>query len=51
MKDKKGIASYIFRVNELVNTIRGLGEEVNESIVVYKILRTLPKRFNPKISA
>ena len=28
-----------------------MGEEVEETIVVRKILRTLPKRFNPKISA
>ena len=34
-----------------MNIIRGLGEEVEETIVVRKILRTLPKRFNPKISA
>ena len=33
-----------------MNTIRGLGEEVEEAIVVQKIIRTLPKRFNPKIS-
>ena len=33
-----------------MNTIRVLGEEVEEAIVVRKILRTLPKRFNPKIS-
>ena len=51
MKDEEDIATYILCVVELVNTIRGLGEEVDESVVVHKILRTLPKRFNPKISA
>jgi hypothetical protein len=34
-----------------VNTIIGLGEEIEEYIIVQKILRSLPMRFNPKISA
>ena len=51
MKDEEDIATYILCVDELVNTIRGLGEEVDELVVVQKILRMLPKRFNPKISA
>ena len=51
MKDEDNIATYILRVDEIVNTIIGLGEEVDESIVVQKILRMLPKRFNPKISS
>ena len=51
MNEDEDIAAYILRVDQLVNTIRGLGEEVEETIVVQKILRTLPKRFNPKISA
>ena len=51
MKDEEDIATYILCVVELVNTIRGLGEEVDESVVVHKILRKLPKRFNPKISS
>ena len=33
-----------------MNTIRGLVQQVDEAIVVRKIPRTLPKRFNPKIS-
>jgi hypothetical protein len=34
-----------------VNAIIGLGEEIEESIIGQKILRSLPIRFNPKISA
>jgi hypothetical protein len=34
-----------------VNTIRGLGEEVDESMIVQKVLRSLPMRFDPKISS
>ena len=49
MNEYEYIASYILRVDKLVNTIIGLGEEDEEAIVVRKFLRTLPKRFNPKI--
>ena len=51
MNEDEDIAAYILRVDHLVNTIRGLGEEAEETIVVRKILRTLPKRLNRKISA
>jgi hypothetical protein len=34
-----------------MNTIRGLGEEVDESMVIQKVLRSLPMRFDPNISA
>jgi hypothetical protein len=33
-----------------VNAIIGLGEEIEEYIIVQKVLRSLPMRFNPKIS-
>jgi hypothetical protein len=33
-----------------VNAIKGLGEEVEESMIVQKVLRYLPMRFDPKIS-
>jgi hypothetical protein len=29
----------------------GLGEEIKEFVIVQKVLRTLPMRFDPKISA
>eukprot|EP00253_Pinus_taeda_P002313 PITA_02313 len=38
------------RVDETKNTLEGLGELVETKIVVRKILRTLPTRFNPKVS-
>jgi hypothetical protein len=34
-----------------VNAIIGLREEIEESVIVQKVLRYLPMRFNPKISA
>src|SRR3984957_1409119 len=33
-----------------MNAIIGLGEEIEESVIVQKVLRSLPMRFDPKIS-
>jgi hypothetical protein len=38
------------RVDEMVNAMRGLGETIDDSLLVQKILRSLPERFNPKVS-
>jgi hypothetical protein len=37
-------------VDEIVNIIRGLGEIIDEKFIVQIVLRSLPMRFNPKIS-
>jgi hypothetical protein len=34
-----------------VNPIIGLGEEVDESMVIQKVMRSLPMRFDPNISS
>ena len=51
MKEEENIAGYLQRVDEIVNTIRDLGEEVDEPKVVEKILRSLTARFDSKVSA
>jgi hypothetical protein len=51
MKEGEDITTYLMRVDEIVNTINGLGVEVDESMVVQKVLRSLPMRFDPKILA
>ena len=51
MEESKDIATYFLRIDEVVNTMRGLGEIVENVIIVQKILRSLPARFDPKISA
>ena len=38
-------------MDEIVNIIKGLGEKVDEQVIVQKILRSLPMRFDSKISA
>jgi len=50
MKEDEDIVAYFQRVDETTNTLEGLGELVETKIVVRKILRTLPTRFNPKVS-
>jgi hypothetical protein len=50
MKEDENIATYFLRVDEIVNAIIGLGEEIEESIIVQKVLRSLPMIFDPKIS-
>jgi hypothetical protein len=39
------------RVEELVNAMKSLSEKIEEPSLVLKILRSLPDRFNPKVSA
>eukprot|EP00253_Pinus_taeda_P031031 PITA_31031 len=50
MKEDDNIAAYFQHVDEITNTLEGLGEPVDEKTIIRKILRTLPGRFNPKVS-
>jgi hypothetical protein len=49
MKEDENIASYFLRVDETINAIKGLGEEMKETFIVQKVLRSLPMRYDPKI--
>jgi hypothetical protein len=49
MKDEENVAAYFLRVDEFVNTIRGLGEDIEESMIVQKVLRSLHLIFDAKI--
>jgi hypothetical protein len=51
MKEDENIAAYFLQVDETLNAILGLGEEIQESVIVQKLLRSLPMRFDPKISS
>jgi hypothetical protein len=51
MKEDENIAAYFLRVHETVNVIKGLGEEIKGSVVVQKILKSLPLKLDPKITA
>jgi hypothetical protein len=51
MKEDETIGKYFLRVEELVNAMKALGEKIEETFLVQKILRSLPDRFNSKVSA
>ena len=51
MNEKEDIATYLLRVDEVVNAIRGLGEKINESLAVQKVLRSLLLKYDAKVSA
>jgi hypothetical protein len=51
MKEDETFGKYFLRVEELVNAMKALGEKIEEPSLVQKILRSLPDRFNPKVSA
>jgi hypothetical protein len=51
MNEKEDIATYFLRVDEVVNAIIGLGEEIDESLVVQKVLRSLLFKYDAKVSA
>jgi hypothetical protein len=51
MNEKEDIATYLLRVDEFFNDIRGLGEDLDESLVVQKVLRSLLLKYDVKVSA
>jgi hypothetical protein len=50
MNEDEIVSKYFLRVEELVNSMKGLGEKIEESFLVHKILRSLLDKFNPKVS-
>jgi hypothetical protein len=51
MNEKEDIATYLLRVDEVVNVIKGLGEEIDELLVVQKVLRSILMKYDSKVSA
>jgi len=50
MLEDENITAYFQRVEEFDDTMKGLGEEMEEKVVVQNLLRSLPSKFNPKVS-
>lgn len=48
MSEDGNIEGYLHQVNDIVNTIRGIGEKIEESEFVRKMTRTLPNCYEPK---
>eukprot|EP00253_Pinus_taeda_P027208 PITA_27208 len=51
MYNDESVANHFLRVDEIVNCMKKLGEEVQEAVVVEKVLRSLSPRFESKVSA
>jgi hypothetical protein len=51
MKEEENIAEYFHRVDEVVNSMREAWEELTDKPIVQKILRSLPMRYDAKISS
>lgn len=51
MKEEENIASYFLWVDEAVNGIRGLREDMTNSVIMTKFLRTPPHQFDSKVFA
>ena len=50
MKDEENILEYFETIDNLINTIKGLGVQLPDDELVEKVLRTLPMAYNPKLS-
>ena len=51
MNEDEDVASFFLKVAKVVNNMKYLEETIEECVIVQKILRSLPSRFNPKVSA
>ena len=51
MKEEENIVEYLLRVDEIINSIRSIGGEIKEKDVVDKVLRTLPMKYDSKVSS
>ena len=51
MNDSEDINGFMNRVRGITNSLRGLGEVMSDANIVKKILRSLPEKFDSKVSA
>lgn len=40
MREEENVVAYFLRVDEVVNSCKGLGEKIEDNVVVQKILRS-----------
>jgi hypothetical protein len=50
LKDEENIEAYLLHVDEIVKIVKGIGEKLEEPMIVQKVLRSLPLIFNAKVS-
>ena len=51
MNEDEDVASFFLKVAKIVNNMKYVGETINECVIVKKDMRSLPSRFNPKVSS
>ncbi|XP_022870546.1 uncharacterized protein LOC111389800 [Olea europaea var. sylvestris] len=51
MKDDETFDEFYAKLNDIVNSSFNLGERILETKIVRKVLRSLPERFRPKVTA
>lgn len=50
MEEDKEIPQFNAKLSNLVNVMRSLGDDIPESKVIKKVLRSIPKSFKPKVT-
>ena len=51
MEDNENFDQFYFKLSDIVNSSFNLGEQISSSKIVQKILRSLPERFQAKVTA
>ncbi|KAJ0556958.1 putative RNA-directed DNA polymerase [Helianthus annuus] len=51
MKDNEAISDFLSRVMQIVNNKRAYGEEVTDQVIVEKVLRSLPSKWDHVVTA
>ena len=51
MNDEEDVATYFLQVDEVVNYLKGLGEDVKEKMIVQKVLTSRPYQFDARFFA
>ena len=51
MNEDETASKYFLRIEEVVNAVKGLGENIDDEFLVQNILRSLSDKLNPKVSA
>eukprot|EP00253_Pinus_taeda_P034463 PITA_34463 len=51
MYNYESVANYFLHIDEIVNCMKNLGEEIKDTVVVEKVLRSLSSKFESKVSA
>lgn len=49
MHNDENIGCFFLRVDEIINSMKNLGDEVKDSIFVRKIMRSLTPKFDSKV--